>query len=150
MRLNRLGAKLIATFLLAGLAMVVGAFLLLRADGLEWAGGVLAVMGAFYVLGSVVAIWIAVRARLRVRHDRWLARNGTRARVTIVAAETEMSINEQPLFKVVADLYIPGREPRRIERSLIVGGFAARKMKPGTVLPARVSPRDEDDVLIVW
>jgi hypothetical protein len=41
-------------------------------------------------------------------------------------------------------------EPRRIERSLIVGGFAARKMKPGVVLPARVNPRDEDDVLIVW
>jgi hypothetical protein len=50
----------------------------------------------------------------------------------------------------VADLYVPGREPRRIERSLIVGGFAARKMKPGVVLPARVNPRDEDDVLIVW
>jgi hypothetical protein len=150
MRLNRLGAKLIAIFLFTGAAMTVGAVLLLRADGLDWASGVLGAMGACYVAASLAAIWVAVRARMRLRHNRWLARNGIRGTVTIVAAETEMSINEQPLFKLVCDLYVPGREPRRVERSLIVATFAARRMRPGMVLPARVNPRDADDVLIIW
>ena len=61
-----------------------------------------------------------------------------------------MSINEQPVFDLVVDVEIPGQEPRRVERRLIVGSFAARRMRPGMVLPAYVDPGDPDDLLIVW
>jgi hypothetical protein len=61
-----------------------------------------------------------------------------------------MSINLQPVFELVVDLDVPGQAPRRVERRLIVGAFAARRMRPGLVMPARVHPRDPDDVLLVW
>jgi hypothetical protein len=149
MRLNRLGAKLIALFIVVGAAMLAGGILV--ADGLGTFGAIVLIgMGAAYVLAAVAAIWIAVRARLTARHNRWLAANGLRGKATIVSASTEMSINLQPLFELVVDLDVPGQEPRRIERRLIVGAFAARRMRPGLTLPAYVHPRDPEDVLLVW
>ncbi len=144
MRLNRLGAKLIAVF-----AVIGGAMIALAVGGappaiLWW------IMGVAYLLGALVSIWIAIRARLVARHRRWLAANGLRGRVTIVEAATGMSVNEQPVFDLVVDVEMPGHEPRRVERRLIVGSFAARRMRPGMVLPAYVDPRDPDDLLIVW
>jgi hypothetical protein len=144
MRLNRLGVKLIAVFAAVGLAFV----------GLAIAGApgaiVFWVLGIAYLLGVAISIFVAIRSRLRARHRRWLAANGLRGHVTVVEAASEMSINEQPVFELVADLSVPGLEPRRVRRTLIVGSFAARRMRPGTVLPAYVNPRDPDDLLIVW
>ena len=88
-------------------------------------------MGIAYVLAALAAIWIALRARLAARHNRWLAANGLRGRATIVEASTEMSVNEQPVFDLVVDLEIPGQASRRVKRTLIVGSFAARRMRPG-------------------
>ena len=144
MRLNRLGAKLIAVFAVVGAALIALAVLGAPGASVFW------LIGAGYLLGALIAVWIAVRARLSARHRRWLAANGLRGRVTIVAASTGMSINEQPVFDLTVDLDVPGQEPRRIERRLIVGSFAARRMRPGMVLPAYVDPGDPDDVLIVW
>jgi hypothetical protein len=149
MRLNRLGAKIIAIFLLVGAAMLAAGILV--ADGIGWFGAILLLgMGAAYVLAALAAVWVAVRARLRIRHNRWLAANGLRGKATIVSAATGMSINLQPLFELVVDLDVPGQQPRRIERNLIVGAFAARRMRPGLTMPAYVHPRDPDDVLLVW
>lgn len=36
-----------------------------------------------------------------------------------------------------------------IERSF-VGNFAARRMKPGLVMPVYVDPLEPDELLIVW
>ncbi len=144
MRLNRLGAQIIAVFAVVGLLLIA-----LAVIGVPGAI-VFALIGGAYVLGALVSVAIAIRARLRARHRRWLAANGLRGRVTIVEASTEMSVNEQPVFDLVVDVEIPGHEPRRVERKLIVGSFAARRMRPGMVLPAYAHPRDTDDLLIVW
>lgn len=144
MRLNRLGAKIIAVFAAIGLAMI----------GLAVAGApgavVWWVMGVAYALGALIAIGVAIRSRIRARHRRRLAAGGLRGHVTIVEASTEMSINEQPVFDLVVDVDIAGQEPRRVQRRLIVGSFAARRMRPGMVLPAYADPDDPDDLLIVW
>jgi hypothetical protein len=144
MRLNRLGARIIAVFAIVGLVMV--------GLGIAGAPGAIVwwIMGVAYVAAALVAIWIAIRSRVRARHRRWLAANGLRGRVTIVEASSEMSINEQPVFDLVVDVEIPGQERRRVERRLIVGSFAARRIRPGMVLPAYIDPRDPDDLLIVW
>lgn len=151
MRLNRLGAKIIALFLAVGLALL-GLGIWIAASGTLDAFGaaIFVFMGGAYALAALIAIGVAVRARFAARHRRWLAANGLRGKATIVAAATEMSINEQPLFELVVDLAVPGQEPRRIERKLIVGSFAARRMRPGLSMPAYVHPRDPDDVLLVW
>ena len=144
MRLNRLGAKLIAVFAVVGLLMIALAIAGAPGAIVWW------IMGIAYLLGALISIWIAVRARMRARHRRRLAANGLRGRVTIVEASTEMSINEQPVFDLVVDVEMPGQEPRQVERRLIVGSFAARRMRPGMVLPAYADPKDPDDLLIVW
>jgi len=61
-----------------------------------------------------------------------------------------MLINDQPRMKLVIDLDVPGQEPRRVTRNVIVSDFAAYRMKPGLVLPVCVNPSDPEDVLIVW
>jgi hypothetical protein len=144
MRLNRLGVKIIAVFAVVGLVMIALAVVGAPGAGVFW------LMGGIYVLAALISIWIAVRARFRARHRRWLAANGLRGRVTIVEASTGMSVNEQPVFDLVVDVEIPGQGRRRVERTLIVGSFAARRMRPGMVLPAYVAPNDPDDLLIVW
>jgi hypothetical protein len=144
MRLNRLGVKIIAVFAVVGLAMVALAVLGAPGAGVFW------LMGGIYVLAALISVWIAVRARMSSRHRRWLAANGLRGRVTVVEALTQMSVNEQPVFDLVVDVEIPGQALRRVKRTLIVGSFAARRMRPGMVLPAYVNPRDPDDILVVW
>ena len=144
MLLNRLGAKIIAVFAVVGVVMIALAIAGAPAAAVWW------IMGVAYVAGALVAIWIAIRSRVSARHRRWLAANGLRGRVTIVAASTEMSINEQPVFDLVVDVEVPGHAPRRVERRLIVGSFAARRMRPGMALPAYVNPQDPDDILVVW
>ena len=144
MRLNRLGAKIIAVFAVAGLLMIALAVAGAPGAIVWW------IMGGAYVLGAMFAIWIAIRSGAQARHRRRLAANGLRGRVTIVEASTGMSINEQPVFDLVVEVEMPGQEPRRVERRLIVGSFAARRMRPGMVLPAYADPKDPDDLLIVW
>jgi hypothetical protein len=151
MRLNRLGVKIIAVFGLVGLAMIgLASFVLHNSFIGIPAAIVLGLMGIAYVLSALAAIVVAIRARRKIDHNRWLAEHGLRGRVTIVEASTAMSVNEQPVFELVVDVEIPGQEQRRVERRLIVGSFAARRMRPGMVLPAYVDPRDPDDLLIVW
>jgi hypothetical protein len=151
MRLNRLGAKIIAVFLGVGLLLVGLGIWILSSDHVDAFGAVFFLfMGGAYALAALIAIGVAVRARFAARHRRWLAANGLRGKATIVSAATQMSVNEQPLFELVVDLDVPGQEPRRIERKLLVGSFAARRMRPGLSMPAYVHPRDPDDVLLVW
>lgn len=151
MRLNRLGTKLIAVFLAVGLAMVVIA-VVVADDGFVGAATALflALMGLAYVVASLVAIAIAANARRKTRRNRWLAKNGLRGKATVVEASSEMSVNLQPLYRLVLDLEFPGQRSRRVTRSIIVGNFAARRMKPGLVMPVYVHPQKPDDLLVVW
>ena len=151
MRLNRLGAKIIPVFLLVGLAMLGAATFVVNNSfiGLT-AAVILGLMGFAYVAASLIAIGIAINARRKIDRNRWLADHGLRGRATVIEASSEMSVNEQPLFRLVLDLDFPGHERRRVTRSIIVGSFAARRMKPGLVMPAYVHPREPDELLIVW
>jgi hypothetical protein len=151
MRLNRLGTKLIAVFLLVGVAMLVIA-LVIADDGFVGAATALflGLMGLAYVVASLIAIGIALKARRKSQRNRWLATNGLRGRATVVDASSEMSVNLQPLYRLVLDLDFPGSERHRVTRSMIIGSFAARRMKPGLVMPAYVDPDKPDDLLIVW
>ena len=138
MRLNRTGVLILVAFLGVGLAMAVVPITLVR------------VMGAIYLLGTLIAVLVVLRLRRRVHHDRWLAQNGLRGRCTVVSAESEMSINEQPLVTLTIDVEIPGQADRRLTRKLLVAAFAAGRLRPGMVLPVYAHPRDPDDILVVW
>lgn len=148
MRLNRLGAGIIAVFVGGGLALLAAAVLLL--DSLAFAAVIFGIIGVAWLAGGLIAAALVARSALRNRHNRWLARNGIRGRATIVEAVSEMSLNEQPIFKLVFDAEVPGQLRRRLERTIIVGSFAARRMEPGVVMPLYVNPRKPEDLLLVW
>jgi hypothetical protein len=137
-RLNRTGVLIIATFLGVGLAMAIVPITIVR------------VMGAIYLLGTLIAIAVVARLRWRVHHNRWLAEHGIRGRCTVVAASSQISVNEQPIVTLTIDVEVPGQPQRRLTRKLVVAAFAARRLRPGTVLPVYAHPRDADDILVVW
>ncbi len=131
--------------------LIAIAFVVAQDDFIGIAGALMfGLMGLAYVVASLIAIGIAISARMKIRRNRWLAKNGLRGQATVVEASSEVSVNEQPLFRLVLDLEFPGLQPRRVTRSMIVGNFAARRMKPGLVMPAYADPGDPDDLLIVW
>ena len=152
MLLNRLGVKLIAVFVIGGLALVALGVVVMRDEGLASAvAGVMVIaMGAAWVLGGLVAVVIAIRAKLRSRHNRWLARNGIRGRGTVVAASSSMAVNEAPLIELVFDLEVPGATPRRVERKVLMAPFAVHRLERGLVLPVYVNPSDPEDLLVAW
>ena len=145
MQVNRTGYMLFALFGGGGALFVLAGVLI---------GG--AVAPTFILLGS---IWVAVTLGLVVyaivqarkgRHEQWLWKSGVKGKGTLVSAGGHVEINEQPLLKMVLDLEVPGMEPRRIERKVIVSDFAAPLMQPGLVLPVYVNPSDPEDILIAW
>ena len=151
MRVNRLGVWIIATFLVGGLLLCALAWLLLfETEGATLAGIAVAFVGLPWVLGALVAVLIGIRGEVRSRHRRWLARHGLRGRATIVSGVSELSVNEHPYFHLVLDLEVPGHAPRRVDHRCVIGNFAARRIKPGLVLPVYVHPRRPQDILLVW
>ena len=150
MRVNRLGAWIIATFFVGGLMLCALAWFLLYVADTTLAGVVVAFVGVPWVLGSLLALIFVIRQEFRSRHRRWLARHGLRGTATIIGGISEVSVNEHPYFELVLDLDVPGQEPRRIEHQCVIGNFAARRIKAGMVLPVYVHPRHPDDVLLVW
>ncbi len=152
MLLNRLGVKLIAIFLIGGLALVALGVFVFREGGLasKLTGVMVIGMGSAWALGGLVAVVIAVRAKLKSRHNRWLARNGIRGRGTVVAASSSLAINEAPLIELVFDLEVPGTAPRRVERKVLMAPFAVHRLERGLVLPVYVNPGDPEDLLVAW
>jgi hypothetical protein len=115
-----------------------------------------AVAGTFILLGG---IWVAVTVALIVYaikqnrkgdHDQWLWKSGIKGKGTLVSAGSNVTINDQPVLKMVLDVEVPGMGARRIERKVIVSAFAAPLMQPGVVLPVYVNPSDAEDILIAW
>jgi membrane protein implicated in regulation of membrane protease activity len=149
MRLNRTGVAIIAPFLGVGLILVlIGALFASRDATGVWFW---LAFGGVWLAATLVAVLVAVRAELRARHNRRLARTGTRGKATVVSSKSgEIAVNEAPLVELTLDVELPGEAPRRIERRLLVEPFAARRMEPGLVLPVYANPRDPDDLLIVW
>lgn len=150
LRVNRLGAWIILTFLVGGVLLCAGAWFLLFEAEETIAGAAVAFVGVPWVLGSLVAVLIGIRQEKQSRHRRWLARHGLRGTATIVSGASEVSVNEHPYFELVLDLDVPGQTRRRVEHRCVIGNFAARRIKAGMVLPVYVHPRRRNDILLVW
>jgi hypothetical protein len=143
-RFNRTGYWLLALFLgLGSLFLAVGLFVpdvssALIPIGIAWIAA---------VIGLVV---YAVLQSRRAKHELWLFQNGLTGRGTVVGASSNVEVNGEPVMKLVLDLDVPGTEPRRVERKVLMSKFAGHRMKPGVVLPVHLNPRDPEDLLIRW
>lgn len=145
MQVNRTGYFLFALFGLGGLAFMIAGIVIGGAVAPTFVG-----LGAIWVLVTVGLIVYAIRQNKQGQHDQWLWRSGIKGKGRLVSAGGHVEINEQPLLKMVLDIEVPGMEPRRIERKVIVSNFAAPLMEPGLVLPVYVNPSDPEDILIAW
>jgi hypothetical protein len=145
MQVNRTGYLLFALFGLGGLAFIVLGIALPSV-----AGGTFLLIGIIWVLVTAGLIVYAIRQRQKGEHDEWLWKTGVRGKGTLVGANSGALINEQPLMTLELDLDVPGQQPRRVKRKVIISNFAAHIMEPGLVLPVYVNPQDPEDILIVW
>jgi hypothetical protein len=145
MQVNRTGYQLFALFGVGGFLFVLAGILI---------GGEVAptfvLLGSIWMLVTLGLVIYAIRQARKGRHEQWLWKTGIKGKGTLVSAGGHVEINEQPLLKMVLDLEVPGMEPRRIERKVIVSDFAAPLMQPGLVLPVYVNPSDREDILIAW
>ena len=147
MQVNRVGIGLIAFFLLAGLAMVVVPFAI---GGLSEATGILASIGAIWVLVALGLILWGRRQKRKGEHQDWVFQNGIRGRATILDASSNATVNEMPVMKLKLELDVPGLGRRRTSRREVMPVFSARRMEVGLVLPVHVNPQDPDDFVLVW
>ena len=141
MQINRTGYWLLGFFFFGGLVFTIIEFTLLPFP---------IFLGPIWMIVSTGLGIYAIRQARKGRHEQWLWKTGIRGRGTLLSASSGALINEQPLMKLELDLEVPGQQPRRIERRLIVSEFAAPLMKPGVVLPVYVNPQDPEDILVVW
>ena len=143
MQINRTGYFLLALFGLGGIGFCIAAAM----TGLYFELGLI---GVIWVIGTAIAIWIAIRQRAKLQSDVRLWKSGLRGRATIVEGRSGAMINNEPLVALTVDLDFPGQEPRRYTKKMVINKFAVNHMRPGMVLPAYVAPAKPDDVLIVW
>jgi hypothetical protein len=141
MQINRTGYFLLAFFFFGGLAFTIVEFTVLPFP---------IFLGPIWMIVATGLGIYALNQRKQGQHDQWLWRNGIHGKGTLVSAGSHMQINEQPVLKMVLDLEVPGSEPRRVQRRVIVSNFAAPLMQPGLVLPVYVNPADPEDILIAW
>jgi hypothetical protein len=147
MQINRTGIGLIAFFGLVGLGMAVVPF----AIGVPGqVAGILASIGAIWVVVAAGLAWFARRQKAKAAHQDWVFQHGVRGTATVVDASSRTTVNEMPLLKLELDLAVPGMGERRVKRRELVSVFAARRFEPGLVLPVHVNPEDADDFVLVW
>jgi hypothetical protein len=147
MQINRLGWFLLAFFGLGGLAIVVVPFFI---PGGEAAYFVTLPLGGIWALVAFGLLLYALRSARQARHQQWVFQTGLRGVARILQASSGAAINEMPVMSLVVELEFPGMGTRRTTRREIMSVFAARRMQPGTVLPAYVNPDDPEDFILVW
>ena len=141
MQINRTGYFLLAFFFIGGVIFTVLEFTVFPFP---------IFLGPIWVLVSTGLGIYAIQQARKGRHEEWLWKTGLRGKGTLVSARSGALINEQPLMTLELELEIPGMEPRRVRRKMIISSFAAHLMQPGLVLPVYVNPQDPDDILVVW
>lgn len=147
MQLNKVGIGLIAFFGLAGAAFAVVPIL----AGVPWeVAGILASVGAIWVLVAAGLLLYARRQQRKAAHDDWIFQQGLRGTATVLYAGSRATVNEMPLMSLRLDLEVPGHETREVKRREIMPVFAARRMEPGLVLPVYVNPQDPSEFVLVW
>jgi hypothetical protein len=147
MQLNKTGIGLIAFFGLAGAAFAVVPFLI----GIPGeVAGILASVGAIWVLVALGLLWYARRQQHKAAHDDWIFQQGLRGTATVLYAGSHATVNEMPLMSLRLDLEVPGHETREVKRREIMPVFAAKRMEPGLILPVYVNPQDPGEFVLVW
>ena len=147
MQLNRVGIGLIAFFGLAGAAFAVVPIVI----GVPGeVAGILASLGAIWVLVAAGLLWYARRQEKKAAHNDWIFRQGIRGTATVLDAGSHATVNEMPLMSLRLDLEVPGFETREVKRREVMPVFAARRMAPGLTLPVYVNPQDPDEFVLVW
>lgn len=147
MQLNKVGIGLIAFFGLAGAAFAVVPILI----GVPGeVAGILASLGAIWVLVAAGLLWYARRQQRKAAHNDWIFRQGLRGTAKVLHVGSHATVNEMPLMSLRLDLEVPGLPTREVKRREIMPVFAARRMEPGLILPVYVNPKDETDFILVW
>ncbi|HEX8051147.1 MAG TPA: hypothetical protein VF504_06725 [Solirubrobacterales bacterium] len=147
MQLNKVGIGLIAFFGLAGAALAIAPFLIGIPAGVA---GILALVGAIWVLVALGLLWYARRQQRKAAHSDWIFQQGLRGTATVLQAGSHATVNEMPLMSLRLDLEVPGQGTREVKRREIMPVFAANRMQPGLILPAYFNPKDPSDFILVW
>lgn len=147
MQLNRVGIGLIAFFGLAGAAFAIVPIL---AGVPGEVAGILASVGAIWVLVAAGLLWYARRQQRKAAHQDWIFQQGLRGTATVLYAASRAEVNEMPLMSLRLDLAVPGFGTREVKKREIMPVFAASRMQPGLVLPVYANPKDPDDFVLVW
>lgn len=63
-------------------------------------------------------------------------------------ADTGMFVNEAPVLELTMTVAIPGREPYQVKHRQLVSHAALTRFQPGSVLPVKVSPQDNNQLMI--
>ena len=147
MQLNKTGIGLIAFFGLAGAAF---AFVPILIGVPGEVAGILASVGAIWVLVAAGLLWYARRQQRKAAHGDWIFQQGLRGTATVLHAGSNATVNEMPLMSLRLDLEVPGHGTREVKRREIMPVFAASRMEPGLTLPVYVNPQDPSDFILVW
>ena len=147
MQINRIGWFLLALFGIGGLLIAVVPFFI---PGGSAATFVTLPLGGIWALVAFGLLLYALRSARQARHQQWVFQTGIRGVARILQASSGASVNEMPVMSLVVELEFPGMGSRRATKREIMSVFAARRMQPGTVLPAYVNPDDPEDFILVW
>jgi hypothetical protein len=63
-------------------------------------------------------------------------------------ADTGMFVNQAPVLELSMTVTIPGREPYPVKHRQLVSHAALARFQPGSVLPVKVSPQDNNQLMI--
>jgi hypothetical protein len=63
-------------------------------------------------------------------------------------ADTGMFVNQAPVLELSMTVTIPGRQPYPVKHRQLVSHAALARFQPGSVLPVKVSPQDNNQLMI--
>jgi hypothetical protein len=147
MQVNRTGIGLIAFFLISGAALIVAPLVI---SGASEAAGILASIGAIWIVVALGLAWYGRRQVAKAAHQDRVFQSGVRGTATILAASSHAEINEMPVMKLKLALEVPGQGRREVSKRETMPVFIATRMEEGLVLPAYANPGDPDDFILVW
>jgi hypothetical protein len=63
-------------------------------------------------------------------------------------ADTGVFVNQAPVLELTMTVMIPGREPYEVKHRQLVSHAALARFQPGSTLPVKVSPQDNNQLMI--
>jgi len=133
--------------MVTAIGMLIGAgfFLMLPPAGEGFIRYIPSAMLVFFAV-MTFTVWLPMVSRLDHGSVLW---NGLPATATIVdVADTNATVNEQPVFLFTLDVQHPDGSVRRATTRQIVSRTSLGAIKPGLVVAVRVDPKKPDRVAI--